>query len=91
MNCRNKLIVGISPAPGVGITAVSASLQHLPDMIQQVIGSSPILVSFLMAFVLNIVTPESPKEEGEEVYFSSLFSASRRGNPPAGGDGNVLL
>ena len=66
MNYRNKLIVGISLALGVGLTAVSASLQHLPEMIQKVIGSSPILVSFVMAFVLNIVTPEGEKEEEGE-------------------------
>lgn len=58
MNYRNKLIVGISLAIGVGVSTVSNSLQFAPDIVKNIFGSSPIVLSFLMAFILNIIVPE---------------------------------
>jgi len=63
MNYRNKMIVGISLALGVGVSSVSSSLQYMPEIAQKVIGGSPILVSFLVAFFLNILTPEQSSSE----------------------------
>ena len=57
MNYRNKMIVGISLALGVGVSSVSSSLQFFPVEVQNIIGTSPIVLSFLVAFLLNIVTP----------------------------------
>lgn len=64
LNYRNRMIVGIALALGVGISNVSASLQFFPVDIQNIVGKSPIVLSFLVAFLLNIIVPEdnSPEE-----------------------------
>lgn len=58
LNYRNKMIVGISLALGVGVSSVSASLQFFPKTVQDIFGSSPIVLSFLVAFLLNIIVPK---------------------------------
>ena len=58
LNHRNRLIVGISLALGVGVSSATGSLQHFPQSVQNIIGSSPIMLSFLVAFILNLVTPK---------------------------------
>lgn len=57
MNYRNKLIVGISLAIGVGIDAVPDVLQFCPQLAKNILGSS-LMVSFLIVFILNIIVPE---------------------------------
>ncbi len=63
LNYRNKMIVGIALALGVGISTVSSSLQFMPTDIQNIIGKSPIVVSFLVSFLLNIVVPKDESAE----------------------------
>ena len=63
LNYRNKMIVGIALALGLGISSASNSLQFFPVDIQNIIGKSPIVLSFIVAFVLNIIVPEEKKEE----------------------------
>jgi len=65
MNYRNKMIVGISLALGVGITMAAHSVAQFPAEIRNIIGTSPIIVAFLSSFILNIVTPQddSPDED----------------------------
>ena len=58
MNYRNRMIVGISLALGVGISSVPLSLQHFPQEVRNIIGTSPIVLSFLISFLLNIVVPK---------------------------------
>lgn len=65
MNYRNKMIVGISLALGVGISSLSMCLQYFPKEIQSIIGTSPIVVSFLVAFLLNIITPEDHSQPND--------------------------
>lgn len=57
LNYRNKMIVGISLAIGVGIDAVPEILQFFPQLPKNVMGSS-LMVSFLIVFILNIIVPE---------------------------------
>lgn len=57
MNHRNKLIVGIALAIGVGIDAVPDVLQFCPQLAKNILGSS-LMVSFLIVFILNIIVPE---------------------------------
>ena len=57
MNYRNKLIVGIALAIGVGIDAVPDVLQFCPQLAKNILGSS-LMVSFLIVFILNIIVPE---------------------------------
>jgi NCS2 family nucleobase:cation symporter-2 len=65
LNYRNRMIVGISLALGVGISSVSSSLQFFPMEVQNILGKSPIVLSFLVAFLLNILIPkdDSPADE----------------------------
>ena len=63
LNYRNKMIVGIALALGVGISSVPDSLQFFPVEVQNIIGKSPIVISFLVAFILNIIVPEDNSEE----------------------------
>ncbi len=62
LNYRNKMIVGISLALGVGISTVANSLQFFSVDIQNIIGKSPIVLSFAVAFILNIIVPQDDSE-----------------------------
>lgn len=57
MNYRNKMIVGIALAIGIGIDAVPDVLQFCPQLVRNILGSS-LMVSFLIVFILNIIVPE---------------------------------
>lgn len=65
LNYRNKMIVGISLALGVGISTVSSSLAAFPTAVQNIIGTSPIVLSFAVVFILNMIVPEdnTPEED----------------------------
>ncbi|HHU31551.1 MAG: uracil-xanthine permease family protein [Zhaonellaceae bacterium] len=58
LNYRNKLIVGIALALGVGVSSVANSLQFFSTDVQNIFGKSPIVLAFLIAFILNIIVPE---------------------------------
>ncbi|MCI8537404.1 MAG: purine permease [Oscillospiraceae bacterium] len=62
---RSSAIVGLAVALGVGITQVSGSLQGpgFPAWIHTVFGSSPIVVTAIVAIVLNLLLPKE-KENG---------------------------
>ncbi len=64
LNYRNKMIVGISLAIGVGVSMVPASLQHLPADVSDILSNSPIVLSFIISFLLNIIVPEEGKTKG---------------------------
>lgn len=63
LNYRNRMIVGISLALGVGIEGATSAgiLQYLPTLAQNVFGSS-LIIAFLVAFILNIVVPQDDTE-----------------------------
>lgn len=65
MTYRNKTIVGTALALGIGLTYVPTALGQAPAIIQNILTASPILVSFLAVFVLNIVVPEERRDEAE--------------------------
>ncbi|MDF2486325.1 MAG: Xanthine/uracil permease [Herbinix sp.] len=65
LNYRNKMIVGIALAIGVGVSTVSTSLQFFPMDVQNIIGKSPIVLSFLISFLLNIIVPKDETKEEE--------------------------
>ncbi|WP_321972075.1 nucleobase:cation symporter-2 family protein [Paratractidigestivibacter sp.] len=62
---RNKMIVGISLALGIGIGAVPEILQFLPEIVQNIFGSS-LVVSFIVVFLLNIIVPETEADRAPE-------------------------
>lgn len=61
LNYRNRMIVGISLALGVGIASVPEILQFAPQLVQNIFGSS-LVVAFAVAFLLNIIVPEDDSE-----------------------------
>lgn len=66
MNYRNKMIVGISLALGVGISTVSNSLQYFSQDVRNIIGTSPIVLSFVVVFLLNLIVPEDNTPEVDD-------------------------
>lgn len=66
MTYRNRMIVGIALALGVGVSSMSGSLQFAPEVVQNIIGKSPIVLSFLVSFVLNIIAPQHAGDVAEE-------------------------
>lgn len=64
---RNKMIVGISLALGVGVNLASASLQFMPDLVKNIFGNSPIVLAFLVAFILNILVPETDADKPQKI------------------------
>jgi uracil-xanthine permease len=63
---RNKIIVGLSLALGMGIGSVPEILQFLPEIVQEVFGSS-LAVSFIFAFLLNILIPEGEQDRAKQM------------------------
>lgn len=62
LNYRNRMIVGISLALGVGIAGASEILQFMPQLAQNIFGSS-LVVAFIVCFVLNLIVPEGDSED----------------------------
>ncbi len=62
MNYRNRMIIGISLAIGIGIDAAPEILQFVPSLLKNIFGSS-LVVSFLIVFLLNILIPEDTTPE----------------------------
>lgn len=62
LNYRNRMIVGISLALGVGIAGASEILQFMPQLAQNIFGSS-LMVAFIVCFVLNLIVPEGDSED----------------------------
>lgn len=63
LNYRNNMIVGIALSLGVGVSTVSSSLQFFPEAVRNIFGSSPIILSFLVSFILNIIVPKDDSVE----------------------------
>mgnify|MGYP002508363737 FL=1 len=57
---RSSAVVGLSVALGVGITQVTGALQGpgFPAWVHTVFGSSPIVVTAIMAIILNLFLPK---------------------------------
>lgn len=64
---RSSVVVGLSVALGVGITQVAGSLQGpgFPAWIHTVFGSSPIVVTAIMAIILNLTLPKDKEEPAQ--------------------------
>ncbi len=63
---RNKTIVGLAIALGMGITMVPESIEGFPAWFKMVFGGSPIIIAAIIAFVLNIAVPEKTLEKEQE-------------------------
>ena len=65
---RSSVVVGLSVALGVGITQVTGALQGpgFPAWVHTVFGSSPIVVTAIMAILLNLLLPENQSVKSGE-------------------------
>lgn len=65
---RNTAVVGLAVALGVGITSVPGCLAGFPQWVTTVFGGSSVVISALVAILLNQILPKDagakPKEEG---------------------------
>lgn len=67
MSSRNVTIIGLAIAIGMGITQLNTqAMAQLPDWFKMVFTSSPVILSTLIVFVLNIVLPKKSIEEEEK-------------------------
>ena len=65
---RSSTVVGLSVALGVGITQVQDCLQGFPQWVTTVFGSSPVVVTAIMAIILNLALPkDAPVQESKSV------------------------
>ncbi|WP_100065775.1 uracil-xanthine permease family protein [Miniphocaeibacter massiliensis] len=65
LNYRNKLVVGISLAIAVGFYVkpeVLGALNFIPEQIISVLTGSPIIVGFLVSFILNLLVPKDESQ-----------------------------
>ncbi|MDY2969789.1 MAG: nucleobase:cation symporter-2 family protein [Butyricicoccus pullicaecorum] len=60
---RSSAVVGLAVAIGVGITQVQGSLGGFPTWVTTVFGSSPVVVTTIVAILLNLALP---KEEAKK-------------------------
>lgn len=62
---RKSSVVGLSVALGVGITQVSGCLagEGFPGWVSTVFGSSSVVVSTIMAILLNLILPKEPESQ----------------------------
>ena len=65
MSYRNTSIVGLSAALGMGISMVSEALSQFPEWVTMVFASSPVVVSALVAIILNIILPKENQNHPE--------------------------
>lgn len=63
LNYRNRMIVGIALALGLGIEAAPDILQFIPSQLFKNILGSSLVVSFLIVFILNIIIPKDDTPE----------------------------
>lgn len=68
MTLRNASILGISLAFGLGLSAVPEAIALAPDAFKTFVGSSPVITSTLVCFVLNLLLPKTTlkQEEAEQ-------------------------
>lgn len=57
LSARNMTIASLALAMSLGIYVVPEAIGAFPEMLQLVIGGSPIVVATLVAFTLNLVLP----------------------------------
>ncbi|MFI3252715.1 MAG: nucleobase:cation symporter-2 family protein [Eubacteriales bacterium] len=59
MNYRNSSVVGLSVALGMGITQSSNALGQFPSEVVMIFGTSPVVITTIVALLLNNILPKS--------------------------------
>lgn len=63
LDSRNGLIVAVAIGLGVGIGEMPELLKYLPEWVIQVFGNNSIIMTFVIATVLNLILPKKEKNE----------------------------
>lgn len=71
---RNSTVVGLAVALGVGVTSVPGCLAGFPVWVTTVFGSSSVVISTLVAIVLNLALPKDPPEATEIIEITEESS-----------------
>ncbi|MDO4594284.1 MAG: nucleobase:cation symporter-2 family protein [Tissierellia bacterium] len=58
LSMRNSTIVGLGLALGMGITSVPQATETMPEKLQMIFTSSPVVIATLTVFFLNIILPK---------------------------------
>ena len=74
LTLRNTYIVGVAVAIGFGFTQVvtaanNAGVSFMPPSLEVAIGSSPVVLTTLFAFVMNILIPEKEEDKASKSFF----------------------
>lgn len=62
LNQRNLLVVGVALSVGLGLGSVPEALQYMPESFHLIFSGSGMVVSCMIALVLNIILPQEKKE-----------------------------
>lgn len=57
LSMRNTSVIGISIALGMGVTQVSGALQGFPVWVNSVFGQSAVVITTVVAVILNLILP----------------------------------
>ncbi|MEW9123123.1 MAG: nucleobase:cation symporter-2 family protein [Thermotaleaceae bacterium] len=66
LNQRNLLIIAVSLGLGLGLGSVPEALQHLPESVNLIFSGSGMVVSCVIALVLNIILPKEKQAAVEK-------------------------
>lgn len=63
---RNGMIVAMALGLGVGIGMVPESLAQMPEWVNQIFAQNGIIMTFVIATVLNLILPKDKEEDQQE-------------------------
>lgn len=67
IDSRNSLIISVSLGLGLGIGEVPEVLAHLPEWVTQVFAHNSIVMTFVIATILNLLLPKNQQEKDDKV------------------------
>lgn len=59
---RNTSVIGLSVALGIGVTQVSGALQGFPTWVDSVFGQSAVVITTIVAVILNLILPKDKEK-----------------------------
>lgn len=67
IDSRNSLIISVSLGLGLGIGELPEVLAHLPEWVTQVFAHNSIVMTFVIATILNLLLPKSEENQEKNV------------------------
>lgn len=72
LDARNSLIVSVAIGLGVGIGEVPEVLAQLPEWVTQVFAHNSIIMTFVIATILNLILPKNKTSQNENTQDKSV-------------------